>query len=177
MTSTKLQADLPFPTITVPQLGGGSHTLGAPAKGFDWKLVIVYRGKHCPLCTRYLQSLNRALPALRELGIDAVAVSADSAQQAQEHMADGQTDFAVGHDLSVEQMKTLGLYITPANPAMGSERPFSEPGLFVINAEGNLQVIDISNTPFTRPDIDMVVGGLKFLRNLKEPFAVNGSYV
>ena len=37
-----------FPTITVPRLGGGEI---APAVMPGWRLVIVYRGRHCPLCT------------------------------------------------------------------------------------------------------------------------------
>lgn len=176
MTHHKLQAGQPFPSITVPLLGGGSHTLGTPREGMDWKLVIVYRGKHCPLCTRYLQALNRALPKLHALRIDVIAASADAQHQAIAHLADAPADFPVAYDLTLDQMRALGLYITAANPAMGSERAFAEPGLFVINAEGNLQVIDISNSPFTRPDIDTVVGGLSFLRGLKQPFPVNGAH-
>ena len=53
MTSTKLKAGDPFPTFTLPSVGGGSTKVGEPQGGKDWQMVVVYRGKHCPICSRY----------------------------------------------------------------------------------------------------------------------------
>jgi hypothetical protein len=39
----------------------------------------------------------------------------------------------------------------------------------VINAEGLLQVVDISNAPFARPDLAGLAKGLKFIRDNDYP--------
>ena len=44
------------------------------------------------------------------------------------------------------------------------DRPFAEPGVFVVNANGLLQVVDISNAPFAKPDLAGLAKGLKFIR-------------
>lgn len=176
MTQQLLQPGNTFPDITLPRLGGGTIKLGIPEGDCDWKMVVVYRGKHCPLCTRYLNELNQALPELNKLKIDVVAISADSAERAEDQIADVNPDFPVGYDLSLEQMRSLGLYISGPRLGMGAERPFAEPGLFVINDDGNLQMIDISNVPFARPSISSMLMGLNYIRNLTEKFPVNGSY-
>ena len=46
-----------------------------------WKMIIVYRGQHCPLCTNFLNALEQYLPELNEIGVDLVALSADSQTQ------------------------------------------------------------------------------------------------
>jgi len=176
MTTSAPQPGQAFPDVTVPKWGGGSVDLAKPKDGHDWKLVVVYRGKHCPLCTRYLQTLNEVTPALGEIGVDVAAVSADSAERATDQLSDVQPTYEVGYDLSIEQMRELGLYISSPRNGMNAECPFAEPGLFVINDEGNVQMLDISNVPFARPDLNKMLMGLKFVRNLKEKFPVNGSY-
>ncbi|MFT4708669.1 MAG: peroxiredoxin, partial [Ascidiaceihabitans sp.] len=62
MSAIKLDAGASFPKFEVPKFGGGVVTVGAPSGDNDWQLVIVYRGKHCPICTRYLNTLNELLP-------------------------------------------------------------------------------------------------------------------
>lgn len=176
MSALKLEAGAAFPAISVPRIGGGSLELGTPADGYDWKLVVVYRGKHCPICTRYLQTLNQALPELNALGIDVVAVSADSESRTVEQLGQINPQYPVGYDLGIAQMQALGLYISGPRSGLNVERPFAEPGLFVINEAGNVQMIDISNVPFARPSLDSLVGGLRFVRGLTEPFPVNGTF-
>lgn len=176
MSSEKLTAGEAFPRLAVPTIGGGSIELGKPENGYDWQLIVVYRGKHCPLCTRYLKSLNEAKPKLDELKVDVVALSADSKARATDQMAEVEPAYPVGYDLSVEQMQQLGLFVSGPRLGMDAERPFAEPGLFVVNEEGKLQIIDISNVPFARPNLDSMLMGLNFLKNRTEKFPVNGTY-
>jgi hypothetical protein len=35
--------------------------------------------------------------------------------------------------------------------------------VFVINPQGQAQIIDISNAPFARPDLKSLLGGLQFV--------------
>jgi hypothetical protein len=60
--------------------------------------------------------------------------------------------------------------------AQETDRPFSEPGIFVINQEGKLQVTDISNAPFSRPDLDQLVGGLNFIRDPANNYPIRGTF-
>ncbi|WJY21777.1 redoxin domain-containing protein [Fontisubflavum oceani] len=177
MTSPKPLAGSAFPALNIPVLTGGKRALSKPKDGFDWQLIVAYRGKHCPICTRYLQELNAALPGLNAIGVDVIAISADDEDRAGGHMDEVQPLYDVGYDLSVPQMQALGLYISGPRNGMNVERPFAEPGLFVVNAEGDLQLVDISNVPFARPDLQSILRGLTFLRGLTDPFPVNGSYV
>lgn len=176
MTSRKLAAGSVFPAITLPVLGGRTRDISKADAGFDWVLVVVYRGKHCPLCTTYLQQLNAALPDLHALGVDVVAVSADSEARAIAHMAEVSPQFDVAYDLSVAQMRELGLHISGPRNGTDVEAPFAEPGLFVLDEDGVLQIIDISNVPFARPDLTWIAKGVGFRRGPMKAAPINGTY-
>lgn len=176
MSAKKLTAGQVFPDITVAKLGGGEIHLAAPSESYDWRLVLVYRGKHCPICTNYLATLNKLLPEFQAIGVDVVAVSADTVEKAQIQTGEVVPDFDVGYDLTVEQMQTLGLYISNPRSAAETDRPFAEPALFVINDNGELQIIDISNAPFARPDLNSMLMGLKFIRNPLNNYPIRGTY-
>lgn len=172
----KLPAGDAFPAQTVSKLGGGDMTLGKPADGKDWQMVVVYRGAHCPVCTRYLGEINAKLDELNDLGIDVVAVSADPEEKAQNQTGPLGLNFPIGYNHSVEQMQELGLYISDPRSAQETDRAFSEPGLFVINDDGVIQVTDISNAPFARPDLNSLTMGLGFIRNPENDYPIRGTH-
>lgn len=176
MSKQTQQPGQPFPAITLPRLGGGELTIGAPTDRSRWTLLVVYRGLHCPLCTRYLNELNALSNDLQSIGIDVVAISADTAEKAAKQLNDIQPAFAVGYDLSIAQMQTLGLYISTPRSPLESDRPFAEPGMFVIDEHGQLQAIDLSNAPFARPQINSLVSGLQFIRNPENKYPTRGTY-
>jgi peroxiredoxin len=161
---TALSAGSTFPKTDVAALGGGTLTLGAPRGEYDWQLVVVYRGLHCPICKTYLSGLQELEATFNDLGVDVVTVSADPEEKAQAFADEKELTLAIGYDLSVAQMKTLGLYISDPRSPQETDRPFAEPGLFVINAEGTIQILDVSNAPFARPDLQGIANGIKFVR-------------
>lgn len=175
MSSQKIPAGSQFPEITVPKLGGSDLTLGAPQGAHDWQMVVVYRGKHCPICTSYLKELEGFLPEFHALGVDVVAVSADTEARATDQIALVQPSFPVGYDLSLDQMHALGLYVSNPRSAAETDQPFAEPGIFVVNADGQVQVTDISNAPFARPDLKTLLGGLRFIRNPENNYPIRGT--
>ena len=77
--------------------------------------------------------------------------------------------YKVGYGLSIEQMHSLGLYISDPRSPEETDRPFAEPGVFLINEKGTLQLVDISNAPFSRPDLNALVGGIDFIRSNDYP--------
>ncbi len=172
MHSALSSAD-PFPVTEIPRLGGGTITPGRPETA-DWQLVFVYRGLHCPICKQYLTDLEPRLSEFAELGIEVVAVSADPEAKARKFRADQGLSVPIGYDLSIEQMKTLGLYISDPRSPEETDRPFSEPGLFLINPQGNLHMVDISNAPFLRPDLEKLPSRIKFV--LEKDYPIRGTH-
>ena len=160
MQPTKMAAGAPFPKVSWPTVGGGALD---PASGEGWRLLVVYRGKHCPLCKTYLKTLNDLLGDFTAAKISVAALSADSRDKAVSEAESQGWSFTVGYDLTPPQMMSLGLYVSTPRSAEEADRPFAEPGLFVINPNGLVQIIDISNAPFVRPDLRSLLGGLQFV--------------
>lgn len=154
----KLAAGAAFPAITVPRLGGGEIV---PAVMPGWRLVVVYRGKHCPLCKPYLRTLDGLIEEFAAADVQVTAISADPAGKAATDVAEFGWRFPIGHDLSVAQMHELGLYVSNPRSPQETDRPFAEPGLFLINPDGMVQIVDIFNAPFARPDLAGIARGAK----------------
>lgn len=184
MSTTKLQSGATFPQLQCPTLDNQTVTLGEPQKNtsqdsehtLDWQLLVVYRGQHCPLCTRYLKELETLKDKFFALGVDVLAVSADSEAQAKKYVQDIEVSFPVAYGLSIEQMQTLGLYISEPRSPKETDHPFAEPALFVINDKKQIHVIDISNAPFARPDLKTLLSGLEFVRNPDNNYPIRGTY-
>lgn len=176
MENTKFKAGDDFPDLTLPKVGGGELTLGQPLDGYDWQMVVVYRGKHCPLCTEYLTQLDGLKEKFYENGVGIVAVSADGETKASAHVSKMGLSFPVAYDLSIEQMKTLGLYISHPKSPQETDKPFAEPGIYVINDKGQVQVTDISNAPFARPELEAFAGGLGFIKDPKNDYPIRGTF-
>lgn len=176
----KLQAGTAFPDIKVAiindeTLNGEKKSLGIPKSGHDWKLVVVYRGQHCPICTKYLNQLETVKKSFYEAGVDIIAVSADSKAQLESHLEKIDISFPIAYGLSVEQMNTLGLYISDPRSEKETDHPFAEPATFVINADGNIHIIDISNAPFARPELASLASGVSFIR--ENDYPIRGTHI
>ncbi|WP_342807413.1 redoxin domain-containing protein [Alteromonas sp. M12] len=165
-----------FPFIEATLLDGSRVNLGQAHGDADWQMLVVYRGKHCPLCVRYLNLLEQHKEALNAIGVSVTAVSADSKAQLTDNMDSLDVSFPIAYGVTVEQMKQLGLYISAPRSDKETDHDFSEPALFVINGEGVLQAVDISNAPFLRPELDVVVRGLTFVRKQTD-YPIRGTLV
>lgn len=166
IATMKLRAGAPMPVFSVPRVGGGEVTVGTAAA---WQMVVVYRGRHCPICRKYLKVLDGLVEDFRAIDTEVVAISADTPDKAQSEAAEEDWHFSVGHSLALQQMRALGLYISEPRSPQETDRPFAEPGLFIVNPAHCAQVIDISNAPFARPDLLGVLNGLKFIREKDYP--------
>lgn len=174
--TNKLHAGGTFPSISATLLNGETKQLGKPQHGLDWQLVLVYRGKHCPLCTKYLNQLQEFVAPLKDICVDVIAVSGDSKAQLEAHSEQLHVDFPIAYGLSLEQMGSLGLYISDPRSAQETDHQFAEPGLFVVNREGTIQVVDISNNPFVRPELQALVNGLGWIRNPDNNYPIRGMH-
>lgn len=153
-----------FPEISVPVVGGGSRGLSAPGAGTDWQLIVVYRGYHCSICKEYLKTLDTLAPKFREIGVDVLAVSGDGVDKARAMVDEVGLGLPLGYGLSIAQMLEMGLFVSDPRDAQETDQPFPEPGLFIVNEAGKLQVKMIGNASFARPDLNLVLRGLTVTR-------------
>jgi len=135
-------------------------------------MLFVYRGKHCPRCKRFLNKLNDVLAEWTAV-MDVVVVSADTEEKARADLAEFGWDFELAYGLTESQMRSLGLYVSdPLSEAETTSR-FAEPGAFGIRPDGTLMLVDISNGPAARPDLDELLDGMIF--NIQNDRPVRGT--
>ena len=176
MKTNKLHAGAEFPALPVSDENDAAVDISRPTGDADWQMVVIYRGRHCPLCTKFLNKLADYRQKPLQIGIDVAAVSADSKEQLQEHLNRLDVNFPLFYGLTLEQMQNLGLYISVPRSEQETDHNFAEPGLFVINSDGKLQVVDLSNNPFARPDLEILVSGLEWIRSPDNNYPIRGTH-
>ena len=165
-TTTKLASGEKFPAMSWDAVGGGTVD---PAGASGWRVLVVYRGRHCPICKSYLDTLESLRGDFDAAGIAVSAVSADPRERAEAQAAECGWKFPIGCGLEVDEMRRLGLYVSEPRSPQETDRPFSEPGLYAVNPAGETQIIDISNAPFARPELKSVLKGLQFVMSKDYP--------
>jgi len=168
--SQKLTAGGAMPEITLPTTDGGKARIGGASD--RWKMVVVYRGLHCPICKNYLAKIESLKDQFDALDTDILFVSGDNAEKAKAFADEVELTLPIAHDLSVEQMKQLGLYVSEPRPSE-TDRPFPEPGLFVVNEKGQAHIVDVSNAPFVRPEPELIIRGITHIK--KNDYPIRGT--
>lgn len=46
----------------------------------------------------------------------------------------------------------------------------------MVNSKGQVQLVDTSNGPFARPDLEVLLSGLAFIRNPENDYPIRGTY-
>ncbi len=169
-TTSKLHPAQPFTPLSFKQLDGDDVAFGAPGA---WQALFVIRGQHCPICKSYLSEIEQRREALAALGVSVAAVSADSEAQTRVTAAAAKVSFPLLYGMDEGTMHRLGLYVSEPRSAQETDHRFPEPALFVVNPEGVLQLVDIANAPFLRPDPDRIVRGLGFV--IEKNYPIRGT--
>ena len=157
----------PVPEVSLPTVGGGSWTLSSQ-KPENFTMLVVYRGYHCPICSKYLGDLNSKLEKFNERGVNVFVASSDTQERA-ELAKDkwGLDKLTIGYDLSLEKAREIGLYISTSKGATstGVVEPdlFAEPGLFLIRPNQELYFATVQTMPFARPAFADILGALDFV--------------
>ena len=160
MSSAKPTAGAQIEQMSFACLGdAGSIAIGQPKD--RWTMLFVYRGKHCPRCKKFLNKLNANLSAWTDL-LDVVVVSSDTKEKAQSDMAEFGWDFDLCYGMDEAQMRALGLYVSAPLSDAETSGLFAEPGAFGIRPNGTLMLVDISNGPAARPDLEELLDGMRF---------------
>ncbi|WP_171207266.1 MULTISPECIES: peroxiredoxin [unclassified Ruegeria] len=157
--SQKPKVNAPIGDLSFDSVSGDRIEVGQPKD--RWTMLFVYRGRHCPRCKRFLNKLNAMLSEWVSV-LDVVVVSADTKEKALADKDEFGWTFDLGYGMTETQMRGLGLYVSdPLSEAETSQR-FAEPGAFGIRPDGTLMLVDISNGPAARPDLDELLDGMKF---------------
>ena len=159
-------------TSLIPRL---TEIIGA-ADDTAWYAVFIYRGKHCPICAKYLNKLQDNLAAFKSINTKVIAVSADSIAQLNDFYKDGISDveFPVYAGLSNDVMQNMALYMSEPTSNKETDHIFAEPALFVVNAKREIQIVEKANAPFVRPEIDQLLGGIEYTQ--KNEYPIRGTH-
>ena len=166
----KPRVGAPVAEMRWPLVGGTEKTFGGQSDG--WSILFVYRGKHCPRCKRFLNKLQAVHNDWTAL-MDVTVVSADTAEKAAADKAEFGWEFDLCHGLTEPQMRALGLYVSDPLSEAETEARFAEPGAFALKPDGTLMLVDISNGPAARPDLEELLDGMRF--NIENDRPVRGT--
>ena len=159
---------MPAPKLEVATVSGATWRL-SDSKPDSFTMIVVYRGRHCPLCKTYLGELESKLGEFKSLGVNVIALSMDDAQKAAESKEDwGLQTLTVGYGMTEASAREWNLFLSKAVKE-GEPELFSEPGMFLIKADGTLFTAAVANTPWARPPIDQMLKAIGFFNDRKPP--------
>lgn len=155
------------PALSVKTTDGATWTL-ADQTPENFSLVVMYRGLHCPICSRYLKDLDNKLGDFAEAGVTTIALSSDGEDRARQAKEDWKLDnLTIGYGLDLDAARSWGLYISEGigKTSAGIEEPalFSEPGLFLVRPDGTVYFGSVQTMPFARPAFAEILGATKFV--------------
>mgnify|MGYP006156850751 FL=1 len=166
--SQKLMPDSQAPALSLPLVGGGTWTL-ANQSPKNFTMVIFYRGLHCPVCKMYLEKLNNLIDMAAEAGVAVVAASMDPKDRAIQTKAEWDlSNIDLAYGATPEDVHNWGLYVSTAFKEAENAQ-FAEPGLFWVRPDGRLYLIDISNMPWSRPDVEFLLSKVQFAMDNNYP--------
>jgi peroxiredoxin len=127
-------------------------------------MIVFYRGKHCPICKKQLQELQRKLDKFTKRGIGVIAISSDTEEVAKATYEEWEIgDIPVGYNFSIEEARNWGLFISKG--IKKEPEYFTEPGLFILKPDGTVYWESIQSMPFARPSFNDVLSGIDYILN------------
>ncbi|ASM49420.1 hypothetical protein PESP_a1282 [Pseudoalteromonas espejiana DSM 9414] len=175
MSNVNLQPASVMQPLVVSDLDHNDVNIVDRVSEKPWKMIVVYRGQHCPKCTEQLNELATMHDDFSKAGVEVVAVSADSEAQLKKHFEKIDVNFPLYYNLTIEQMTDLGLYISEPRSDAETDHPFAEPCIIVLNEDNQVQMLDKSNSPFVRPSLKQVLAGIKFSR--ENDYPIRGTFI
>jgi len=154
------------PAVSLSLVQGGTTddlALGAGTDG-RFTLMVFYRGLHCPVCRKQIREIDAQIEELRAAGVGrVVAISMDTLKRATISVNDwGIEHLPIAYGLSEAQAREWGLYIS-SGVKKGEPERFSEPGMFILDADNTLFWSNISSMPFGRMPVRAIISGLNYV--------------
>ncbi|MFD2914150.1 redoxin domain-containing protein [Psychroserpens luteus] len=155
------------PEIHIDLVNDTKWTL-SDQKPEHFTMVIFYRGKHCPVCKSYLETLQKHLDAFSKKGVNVIAISSDTKDVAKATYEEWDIDgLPLGYNFSIEDARTWSLYISEG--VKEEPKHFIEPGVFIIKPDQTLYASSIQTMPFARPRITDLLNSLEYVINQDYP--------
>ena len=156
------------PELQIPLLDGNQWNL-RDQNNNNFTLLVLYRGLHCPVCKRYLQTLESLLDEFSTRGVGVIAISMDSEKRARLSRKNWELkNLKIGFGLSLEMAREWGLYISKAVKD-GEPDVFSEPGLFLVDIENKIYYSSMNSNPWGRPYLPSFVKAVDYIVNSGYP--------
>ncbi len=105
------------PKVSLIDESGVKRYLPALLKGKRTVLVF-YRGGWCPYCNKHLQALGAAESKLLELGYQIIAISPDAPKSLGRIEEDGELNYSLYSDSSLEAASAFGIDFTMSKAAL-----------------------------------------------------------
>lgn len=155
----------PVPALDVDTLNGSWSLADQNPENFT--MVVFYRGRHCPICSKYVGELDKLASDFTEIGVSILVLSSDLRERAEAARDDWDlSNLDIGFGVTVEQARDWGLHRSAGRglTSIGIEEPaeFHEPGLFIIRPDNSLYWAQVQTMPFARPHFREIIGALKF---------------
>lgn len=150
------------PKLTVNLVNDTKWTL-QEQKPKNFTLIFFYRGKHCPVCKKQLEQLQKKVGDFKKRGVNLIAISANTEEIAKETYKEWAIeDIPLGYGISIEEARNWGLFIS--NGIKEKEpKQFTEPGLFLIDKDEKMYWESIQSMPFGRPNLNDVLNGIDYI--------------
>ena len=158
----------PAPPFEAILLDGSTWRL-RDARPTTFQMIVIYRGLHCPVCKTYLGELESKLPEFSRRGVDVIAVSTDDRERGRRAKAEwGLNNLRLACELSIASARQWELFISRAIRD-GEPPEFSEPGLFLVRADGTLFYASRTSAPWGRPPLDQILRAVDVMTERKMP--------
>lgn len=176
ITMTTVYTNEPAPSLVVPTLSGETFDLSEQNPD-SFTIVVFYRGRHCPICIGQLKEVEASLDQAKKQGMNVIAISMDTKEKAADTATaatasstdsteNNETDtfsLPVGYGMTEEQARNWGLYMSEGRPDTSEPSIFSEPGMYVIRPDNSVFCAQTQSAPFTRPNFQHLLGGLRYV--------------
>ena len=154
----RLENGQSFPSLQVPQVGGGTLSLPDALAG-SFGVVVVYRGAWCPYCNAQLSAFRRATESLDEAGVKVVALSVDDEQTSAALVDKLRLGFPVGHSADADEVAAqLGCYVN-------DEPHYLQSTGFVLAPDGTVVTAVYSSGAIGRLTPEDVLGLVTYIKD------------
>ncbi|AZQ42909.1 peroxiredoxin-like family protein [Nonlabens ponticola] len=134
-----------------------------------YSLLVFYRGYHCPVCKKQLESLKDHLQEFIDRGVNVIGISMDTEERAKKTGDEWAIEsIPIGFELSEEKAREWGLYLSKG---ISDKEPdlFSEPAMFLIKKDGTLFFSSVQSMPFARPAFKDLLNAIDYVEKNDYP--------
>ena len=168
-TKQKIIPQTQAPELEVKLLGGDTWKL-KEQKPENFTMLVFYRGLHCPVCEKYLKTLDGLVDAYAQKGVDIIAISMDAEVRARKAKMKWELSehLNIGYELDADVANNWGLYLSNAIKDYEPDI-FNEPGLFLIKPDNSIYFVTLNSTPWGRPHLASFVKVIDFINSSGYP--------